>query len=158
MSREVVTSYPIRCAGVNLTEIASLPDYSAQASLTIYKDGIRSVGCPYLSSGICHVASSKLKCIQLFPETSEGVSPNKHERAQTKYTIEVDGDAIGRLRLGSHLSQRALGEATQISDSFLSLLENGRARRLGLSKAERLASVLGVDLEQLKPCASGTNS
>ncbi|MBI2086024.1 helix-turn-helix transcriptional regulator [Candidatus Daviesbacteria bacterium] len=156
MSKEVVASYSLKCEGVSPTEVAPLLDHPAEPSLTIFKDGSRSVGCPYLFSGVCYASeSSKSICTQLFPETNTGMPQQfgQHDRPLKNDVVEVDGERLGSLRLQHHLTLRILGRAARISVSTLSQLENGKTTRLGHPKAERLAHALGVDLEQFRQVA-----
>ncbi len=68
MEREVISAFPIHCEGVSRTERAPLRPSPTEASVTVFKDGSREVGCPYLISNKCMAGSEPLlRCIQLFP-------------------------------------------------------------------------------------------
>ena len=59
------------------------------------------------------------------------------------------GATIRRLRRKARLTQVQLAEQAKISQPYLSQLEAGRARRLSLQMAQRLAKALGVKIEDL---------
>lgn len=165
MTREVAASYAVRCEGVSDRQVAPLADRPAQPSLTIFKDGTRLVGCPYLSfpNGMCHaVEEPDRECIQLFPLVNtvalleKAVEPansliKRRERATKATMEEIDGHKVRVLREHLRISQNAVGRDAHMANGYLSDIETGRVTRLGHSKMERLANILGVNLEQLRP-------
>jgi transcriptional regulator with XRE-family HTH domain len=63
--------------------------------------------------------------------------------------IEPLGTRIRRLRLEKGLSQDRLAIEAHVDQSGLSKLERGRERRMGPVPLGRIASVLGLGLEDL---------
>jgi transcriptional regulator with XRE-family HTH domain len=63
--------------------------------------------------------------------------------------IEPLGTRIRRLRLEKGLSQDRLAIEAHVDQSGLSKLERGRERRMGPVPLGRIASVLGLDLDDL---------
>ena len=88
--KEIFNAFPINCEGVITKENAPSPlaEHPTQATITIYKDGSRNVGCPYLIQpwGTCRAAHldeswhpnyEKTKCVHLFPlESTETKVPH----------------------------------------------------------------------------------
>lgn len=81
--KEVSNGFLINCEGVipKKGNLAPLVEHPTQATVTIYKDGSRDIGCPYLIRpyGTCsamqldeswHPNYKKSKCIHLFPVDS----------------------------------------------------------------------------------------
>ena len=61
----------------------------------------------------------------------------------------IVGYLLKRYRTQQGLSQRALGRQAAVRQAEISLIENGKKKDILLAKAERLAQVLGISLEQL---------
>jgi hypothetical protein len=60
MNKEVVASYPIKCIGSSSSSCRLDPELTpVDVSLTIYKDGTRDVGCPFISGVSCEKKRSK---------------------------------------------------------------------------------------------------
>jgi len=75
--KEVVMFSLVSCIGSppsNLEIVGANRD-KVTASLTVYKDGRRDLGCTFLAGGLCQAFGDrrdKSKCIHLFPESSSG--------------------------------------------------------------------------------------
>ena len=72
---EVVTGYYIVCKGVSPSGLEPLGNSPTQASITLFQDGSRQIGCPYLKRGHCSAdivlqEDNFPKCCHLFPESN----------------------------------------------------------------------------------------
>lgn len=157
MPKEVMSSYTVPCEGVAKYTVAPLVDRPANPTITVYVNGVREVGCPYLGKkAICRaalVAKDRSRCIQLFPvripdfrleqRGSRGGSP-----------VSFDHLAIEKKLRELNLSQTAVANAINRSQSFVStVIIHGSRRSVGsgssVDAAYRLSSVLGMTLEEM---------
>lgn len=70
MNKEVIASYAIKCIGSSSSSSPLDPKLKpVDVSLTIYKDGDRDVGCPFLSGVTCEKkeVNPARGCVHLFP-------------------------------------------------------------------------------------------
>ncbi len=88
--KDVVTAMSLNCEGVitDTKTAAPLEDKPAQITVSVYRDGAREVGCPYLNRqyGTCralkldeswHPNYKISKCIHLLPVDSKNVTVPK---------------------------------------------------------------------------------
>lgn len=176
MKPDTIGAYPIRCVGVSKEELAPLKDRPAEASVTIYADGSRDVGCPFLGikDGMCQSGAkpdkeTRTSCIHLFPATSfvelqdlsqpELRTPLSGERNPTITIQRKDGaeDILAalaknvRLLRGNHgLSQQDLAERAGVHINTVKNIENSKMdSNPRLKTIESLACVLGATALEL---------
>lgn len=164
LSREIEANYVVECEGIAKDKVAPLHDRPAHPDITIYKDGSREVGCPYLDpdSGNCQAAllssglDDELKCIRLFPLSRSqdiilqaGLEQRVLHEVPQDTEWETYGEAIRYFLYRSGMNQREFAKSAGISYANSNKLLNDRntsvpridtvmkqARALNLDKKE----------------------
>lgn len=161
----VVNAFAVSCEGVAQNVVAPLVDNPANPSITVYQDGSRNVGCPYLNSnGDCITAllAEHLRCVQLFPISDKKLEEQNGILNQSTLEdrlfsgrgkpITLNSELIRQRAQDRLLSQQTLAKAMHRSQAFISNVFTNRiplSRNGSLEAAYKLAPILDLPYEEI---------
>lgn len=155
MSREVITSYPLKCEGLAAGNGETpLKERPVSVSITVFQQGgdyAREVGCSHLKGGKCGASHGKA-CMHLFPGASsaQGIAGGKIAQAFGE-TVAIDPEKVRALREEKKFTQQQLADAARSGHSIIWKIERLGAgpTRTKISRAELIAEKLGVELNDI---------
>lgn len=170
MAKEIsaISAFTIPCEGAsNNNKIAPLKNNPANPSITVFSNGTRDVGCPYLDplKGKCLAATDILSCIQLFPRRGDkseartfGLTPGQRSvnflltgSPDKRSPIPFNASMIEKKRKELDLSPNSFGELTGISRTQVLNIERGK--RIGFRgsvyAAVKIAEFFQVPVEEI---------
>ena len=153
MNKEAISSFGVPCEGVSKIRMTPLVDKPAHPTITVYTDGSREVGCPYLDGQICRadpVVEYLSPCVQLSPVFAPKVDFRLNQRGSRKASpVTLNITAIEERSRKLDMSQVAIARSIERSQSFISNMFKGKHMSSGASvdAAYRLSLALDMPLE-----------